>query len=417
MKSKFLHAFLPLIFLFACKKEELPNSPKVNTLNASNILLDKVTLNGEVIDQGTTVVNERGFVYSDKNPTPTISDNKIIVSGANGSFSILLANLNVNTLYYYRSYAINNQGISYGNILNFTTANYKLPTIITIAPQNIASISATLLGSISDDGGAGISERGFYLTEYSGASVKSTIMIQAGNGMGDFSKSISTLVPNTKYSFKAYAKNITGIIYGSELVFNTLPEPALTTVISNTGRIWLDRNLGASSVATSITDSRAFGYLYQWGRKSDGHQLKDSQLTSTLSSSASSTGSAFILSPSNNGDWLVSQDDNLWNVSTGINNVCPTGFRLPTKEEWITEIASWNSKGGFDSPLKLPLAGYRGSIKGEITDEGNSAFYWSSTPSTFGKTAYGIGFTINDQNGAVGFTVRAKGASVRCIKN
>jgi hypothetical protein len=32
-----------------------------------------------------------------------------------------------------------------------------------------------------------------------------------------------------------------------------------------TGRIWMDRNLGASRAATSPTDSEAYGDLYQWG--------------------------------------------------------------------------------------------------------------------------------------------------------
>jgi uncharacterized protein (TIGR02145 family) len=43
----------------------------------------------------------------------------------------------------------------------------------------------------------------------------------------------------------------------------------------NTGRIWLDRNLGATKVADSHNDVKAaYGYLYQWGRRNDGHQLK-----------------------------------------------------------------------------------------------------------------------------------------------
>jgi hypothetical protein len=34
-----------------------------------------------------------------------------------------------------------------------------------------------------------------------------------------------------------------------------------------TGKIWLDRNLGATQAATSRTDSARYGALYQWGRK------------------------------------------------------------------------------------------------------------------------------------------------------
>lgn len=38
------------------------------------------------------------------------------------------------------------------------------------------------------------------------------------------------------------------------------------TVTTATGRVWMDRNLGASSVATSSNDAEAYGDLYQWGR-------------------------------------------------------------------------------------------------------------------------------------------------------
>ena len=44
-------------------------------------------------------------------------------------------------------------------------------------------------------------------------------------------------------------------------------------VTSATGRIWMDRNLGAMRAATSATDYQAYGSLYQFGRGSDGHQL------------------------------------------------------------------------------------------------------------------------------------------------
>jgi uncharacterized protein (TIGR02145 family) len=419
MDSKHIKILLLLLIVIGCKQEEIQNPPKVNTLVASNILLDKVTLNGEVIDKGTSEVKEHGFVISNSNPTPTVSDSKIIVGSGTGTYSIIVGNLLVNTKYYFRSYAINSQGTSYGSAMYFVTADYKAPTVTTNNPQNLATISVTLSGSLVNDGGSQITERGFYLSEYNtGNLVKSMVLINIlGTDLGDFSKSISTLIANTKYSVKAYAKNAKGIAYGNEIIFNSLPEPALTTVISSTGRVWLNKNLGASRVAENISDANSFGYLYQWGRKSDGHQLRDSQLSVNLSASKTSAGNAFILSENSNRDWLITPDDNLWQgTNGGINNVCPTGFRIPTIEEWKAEIEGWKSTGAYNSPLKLPLAGSRGSIKGEVGPGGNSAFYWSSTPSPYGNTAYGLGFSINDPNGAIGFTARASGASVRCIK-
>lgn len=38
----------------------------------------------------------------------------------------------------------------------------------------------------------------------------------------------------------------------------------------------MDRNLGVSRIATSSTDSEAYGDLYQWGRLSDGHEKRTS---------------------------------------------------------------------------------------------------------------------------------------------
>ena len=67
---------------------------------------------------------------------------------------------------------------------------------------------------------------------------------------------------------------------------NANPPTVTVTSVTNptTGRVWMDRNLGATQVATSRTDAAAYGDLYQWGRGTDGHQLRTSANTSTLSS-------------------------------------------------------------------------------------------------------------------------------------
>jgi uncharacterized protein (TIGR02145 family) len=126
-----------------------------------------------------------------------------------------------------------------------------------------------------------------------------------------------------------------------------------------TGKIWMDRNLGATRAATSSTDADAYGHLYQWGRASDGHQVRTSPTTSVLSSSDTPGHGSFIL-VANPYDWRSPQNTNLWQEVNGTNNPCPNGYRLPTEAEWNAERASWssnNSAGAFASPLKLPVAG------------------------------------------------------------
>ena len=49
-------------------------------------------------------------------------------------------------------------------------------------------------------------------------------------------------------------------------------------------KYWLDLNLGATQVAACNTDANSYGDLFQWGRGGDGHQVRTSSTTGTLSS-------------------------------------------------------------------------------------------------------------------------------------
>lgn len=186
-----------------------------------------------------------------------------------------------------------------------------------------------------------------------------------------------------------------------------------------TGRTWMDRNLGASRAASSSTDEGAFGDLYQWGRTADGHQKRTSDTTSTISSSDAPNHGSFILTDQFSPgffDWLNPPNDNLWQGVNGINNPCPPGFRLPTKEEWDEERFSWKSQdsdGAFASPLKLPLPGARSQFNGLINDAGSRGYYWASTPD--GATARAL--FISSHGATRSGATRSTGLSVRCIQD
>jgi uncharacterized protein (TIGR02145 family) len=212
-----------------------------------------------------------------------------------------------------------------------------------------------------------------------------------------------------------------------------IDEGCIPTVTSLTGRIWMDRNLGASQVATSPDDAASYGDLYQWGRNADGHQLRDSQITTIVSSTNPSANSAFVTSMGNRpNDWLTPQDDNLWQGINGINNPCPSGFRVPTETEWEAEKATWssqNSAGAFGSVLKLPKAGIRletndspnlgGLTAGSLKNEGVKGLYSSVTP-IYNSTSNGqhsVLLDFSDTNARMIDGRRARGRSVRCIKD
>jgi hypothetical protein len=191
---------------------------------------------------------------------------------------------------------------------------------------------------------------------------------------------------------------------------------ANTVVNSTTGKIWMDRNLGATQVATISTDAASYGDLYQWGRGADGHQSRTSGTTTTLSSSDVPGNNKFILATSSPNDWRSGQNANLWQGVNGINNPCPSGYRIPTEVEWDAERISWstnNALGAFASPLKLPMAGYRGSGNGSLLDVDTMGRYWSNTVSS--TDARFLVF-FSGLAGMDSFR-RANGLSVRCLKD
>jgi hypothetical protein len=197
---------------------------------------------------------------------------------------------------------------------------------------------------------------------------------------------------------------------------NGTPTEVVDVLNPTTGRIWMDRNLGASQAATSSTDLLAYGDLYQWGRRSDGHQCRTSTITNTLSNIDQPANDNFIVPSSSPFDWRSPQNPNLWQGVDGVNNPCPCGYRLPTQAEIQEERLSWssnNSTGAWESPLKWTIAGNRNGFNGSIISADAIGFYWSSTVS--GGNSSFINFGSNDA--VMLANVRSFGYAVRCIKD
>ena len=195
----------------------------------------------------------------------------------------------------------------------------------------------------------------------------------------------------------------------------------INTVVSAGGKVWLDRNLGASQVATASDDTLAYGDLYQWGRFAEGHQCRESESTIQLATtSAVSSDDAWYGKHIKEGstDWLSTKEDDLWQGVNGTNNPCPEGFRLPTNAEWQAERESWidkNSTGAISSPLKMPVAGRRGFNSGAVENAGTYSYYWSS--SVNGDSARNLWFGLGSDESGLSSSFRAFGFSVRCIKD
>jgi uncharacterized protein (TIGR02145 family) len=190
-----------------------------------------------------------------------------------------------------------------------------------------------------------------------------------------------------------------------------------TEVVSPyTGRVWLDRNLGATQVATSISDSDGYGGLYQWGRLTDGHQLRNSTAVyGTQATDYANAGTNFI--SNSGGDWLTPSNNNLWNTLN--TEDFPNGYSVPTEAEWEAEelgirnefgtsnLTTWNN-----SFLKISGGGYR--VFDNPTSEGNYGAYWTREASS---NANARSLVLYNDAGNVAGALKSTGHSVRLIKD
>ena len=228
--------------------------------------LKAAQVSGEQVDLSwkDNSTNETGFKIERKTDSGIFSE---IGSTSTDVSTFSDKTLSLNTTYTYRVYSLNEVGksISYSNEVTIKTFN--LPTLTTTAITEILPSGAKSGGTVSSDGGSSITARGVVWGTSTNLTIASSTKTSDGTGVGAFQSTITGLSANTKYFLRAYATNSAGTTYGNELSFTTTPTFTFNTVTGAYGRKWMDRNLGASRVATSITDAEAFGDLYQWGKR------------------------------------------------------------------------------------------------------------------------------------------------------
>lgn len=226
--------------LFSCneyEKDKIPvqivpaglheGLPAVTTsVHPESITATRVIAEGNVTIEGNAPVIRRGFEITDHEPDPwgnRFRELKYSSSGT-GKFTYEITGLWPGNSYRVRAYAANSEGISYGNIVGFSTPIPEVKTdLVTIVSQTVA----TVVGSVTLINNSDIGEKGICYGTSPAPTTEGFRVVSTESGT--FTCSLQNLIPGTQYYVRAYVSGNWNYVwpwwgsmpsfYGNEIIF------------------------------------------------------------------------------------------------------------------------------------------------------------------------------------------------------
>jgi uncharacterized protein (TIGR02145 family) len=349
----------------------------LTTAAITSITYSSAVSGGNITNDYGGPVTARGVCWS-TSAGPTIALGTKTADGTGtGIFTSSITPLAPNTLYYVRAYATNIAGTSYGNELSFTTNQYSAPTLTTTTATSITQVSAISGGNILNDNGAAVTARGICWSTLPGPTTALSTKTADGTGTGIFISNLTGLQSATTYYVRAYATNIIGTAYGNEIVFNT----KIADVDGNTyntvrigSQVWMAENLKTTRYNDNSAIPLVTGYSDWVNLRSPGYCWYDNDNVTNKAV----YGALY--------NWLVVDA-----ASNGGKNVCPTGWHVPSDNEWtimVNFLGGENLAGG-----KLKEAGtahWPSPNSGATNESGFTALPAGARSAGGGGTFYSI---------------------------
>lgn len=214
----------------------------ITTTSVSSITQNSAIFNGKIENDGSSKILSKGFYYSKTNSKPEVKDQKIESTGS-VEFSSSVTGLEQNTTYYFRAFASNLAGISYGQVLSFTTTSFVLPTVTTSDASSILETSAIVGGIVVNEGNSPVTQRGVCYDDFYPQPTITSNHTKDGVGIGSYTTSLTNLQPFKTYYVRAYAISAAGIAYGATIWVKTTGGNKPTVIASG-------RASGLSAYAT-----------------------------------------------------------------------------------------------------------------------------------------------------------------------
>ena len=319
-------AIISLYSVISCKKVTIP---EIRTHRLDSITYNGALSGGDVISDGGAAVISRGVCWSTIE-NPTIFTDKTSNGSGTGTFESYLTGLIPDNKYFVRAYATNSAGTGYGTCYSFTsdTVQYAYTTITKIKYISVTSVEFQC--NTPSSGGGTVTGRGVHL----GLSVQEypdDLWFNEGAGTGVFRCQVNGLLPNTKYYAEAYGTNEKGVCRGG-------PQVSFTTLNRVQPIQWANLNYGTvNDIDGNIYKTISIGNQIWMAENLKTTYLNDNTPIENVTDPEKwfEVNSASYCWYQNDSSSFKEAYGALYNwYAIGTGKLCPTGWHVPSNEEW-----------------------------------------------------------------------------------
>jgi uncharacterized protein (TIGR02145 family) len=408
--------------MFSCeKKQPQVVLPVISTMAISGISASTAISGGDITDDGGAAIISKGVCWN-TTVDPTIEDSKTTEIGNSLFFTDIITQLSPTTLYYARAYATNSAGTGYGKSIAFTTlGDIPLVTQVAVNPLiNTATLNVSvnpnyLSTTVTIEWGSTIS--------YGNTTTLPQIPVSDSTSV-NVSADLSGLTPSTTYHYRIRATNELGTKTTNDFIFTTYVVSDIDSNFYHSVTIgtqtWMTENLKTTRYSNGdiigTTSSPRLNIAgedtpkYQWAYDGDEANVPIYGRLYT------------------------------WYAITDSRNVCPTGWHVPSDDEWTTlttclggeavagdklketgtvHWASTDTQTNNESGFTALPGGFRNGYESKFFGIWYYSYWWSSTSLVTGTVSSSWDRDISNSGMNIQRVCCPKmsGLSIRCIKD
>ncbi|NII27842.1 hypothetical protein HB364_22355 [Pseudoflavitalea sp. X16] len=260
-------AMLLWMSLLACSKDNNTTEPppattevKLPTLVADSvgsITTSTASFFGRITDKGGGVITDRG-IYWGKTANPTQNKLTANLYKSNGEFIVDIKNLEPNTTYYVRGYAINSKGTAYTPDVPFNTTGVPVAEMFTDTAYAAGATTLFVAGKVIDTKGIGLKETGICLSKNNNPTIADTKVAAGSNELSLFLR-FNGLEPATDYYIRAYSTNVYGATaYGSPVKVATIQKGNVTYTLAQNANPTAEESAAYARIKTAFDEAVAY---------------------------------------------------------------------------------------------------------------------------------------------------------------